>query len=89
MVKKYIRNRKVSFKNLNSSNTIILSEDKKYLYELDEVASLLWSELKIQKTEESLTKKIVSDYEIDEKTAKKDVTSFIEENVARGLLKQI
>ena len=54
---------------------------------LNETGVFLWKKLEIGATEEELVKALLSEYDVDEATAKNDVASFIGKLTEAKLLK--
>lgn len=54
---------------------------------LNETGVLLWKKLEAGATEEELVKAILSEYEVDEATAKADVSGFVNKLKEANLLK--
>lgn len=57
------------------------------LITVNEVGLFLWKILEKGTTEEELLAKTLEEYEIDEETAKRDITEFLEELKSGGILK--
>lgn len=53
---------------------------------LSESASLLWNKLQIGAEIDDLIQLLLSEYDIDEDTARKDVMEFVDELTMKGLL---
>ncbi len=49
----------------------------KAIISLNESGAFLWKQLESEKTEEELLKAFLSEYDIDETTAKNDITEFL------------
>lgn len=54
---------------------------------LNETGAFLWKQLEKPNTFDGLLKALLSEYEVDEETAKKDVTQFIDKLVEAKLVK--
>ncbi|MGD0711631.1 MAG: PqqD family protein, partial [Bacteroidales bacterium] len=52
--------------------------DMTELFTLNEVGSFIWDKIDGKNTEEDITNAITNEFDIDETTAKKDLTEFIE-----------
>ena len=52
--------------------------DSKGLFALTELAAFIWDLLPEVETEEEILQKILSEYDVDEATAGKDLTEFLE-----------
>lgn len=48
------------------------------LYALNEVASFIWDILPVVNTQEEIVKKLLDEYDIDEKTAREDCEVFLQ-----------
>lgn len=56
------------------------------LHELDETGSFIWNNMESSESVDALAEKLVKTFDIDMGTAKTDITEFIDELVAKGLL---
>lgn len=84
---------------LTRNNAILwkLIEDKVVLLDMDEaraitlndVGSHIWTALENHKTRDEIAQDISSAFDIDEKTAKKDVYSFLDEMIKKDLIREI
>ena len=54
---------------------------------LNESGAFLWSQLENEKTEQELLDALLKEYDVDEQTAREDITAFIEKLKAAELLK--
>ena len=53
--------------------------DMDEMFTLNDVASFIWEQLDDNATEKELTEKLVSEFDIDEQTASRDLKSFLSE----------
>ena len=53
---------------------------------LNQTGAFLWKKLEIGATEEELVKDIISEYQVEEEVAKKDVSAFIQRLKEKGLV---
>jgi len=53
---------------------------------LNESGAFLWNELSEDKTEDQLVSALTAEYDVDEATARKDISRFIESIKGAGLL---
>ncbi len=64
----------------------IVDAAKSELHELNGTAALIWEGLAAGRTEEALVSAIKEEFEVDEKTARADLESFVGELLKTGLL---
>lgn len=57
------------------------------LITVNEIGAFLWGKLKEETSIKELTKAILDEYEIDEVTARKDVTEFVNAFIEAGIVK--
>ncbi len=57
------------------------------IIKLNESCALLWKKLEVGATEEELVDTLLSEYEVDEKQAKEDVSAFVESLSKANLIK--
>lgn len=53
---------------------------------LNETGAFLWEQLREEKTEEELLEAVLLDYQVDEKTARRDIREFIDQAGKAGIL---
>lgn len=87
-------NRKIYIKSSVSSKLsrgkwIIIKKNDSYYRELNESAGTLWGLLQKPKTTQELIEGLISAYDIDEKSAKTDVTAFVKSYINQGLLEEV
>jgi hypothetical protein len=58
----------------------------KSIINLNGTGAFLWKKLEIGATEEELVKDIISEYQVEEEVAKKDVSAFIQRLKEKGLV---
>ena len=58
----------------------------KSIINLNKTGAFLWKKLELGATEEELVKDIISEYEVEEEIAKKDVFAFIQRLKENGLV---
>ena len=58
------------------------------MLKLNATGKLLWEKLTVGTTEETLVALLVSEYEIDEETATRDVRAFLDSLRHRGILEE-
>ena len=58
----------------------------KSIINLNGTGAFLWKKLEIGATEEELVKDIISEYQVEEEVAKKDVSAFIQRLKENGLV---
>jgi ubiquitin-protein ligase len=68
---------------------VLIEPNKKYLQELNPVASRLWSLLKTPTTTDKLIKSISKEYKINQKTATKDINDWVNGYLKKGLLTKL
>jgi oligoribonuclease (3'-5' exoribonuclease) len=85
-MKKYMQKPGLLIRPIDENRVIVMKPNESTVWEMNDVASLIWGEIKNSKTISSLVKKVVAEYDIDQKTAEQDVADFLEENVSRGLI---
>ncbi|MEK6645834.1 MAG: PqqD family protein [Candidatus Firestonebacteria bacterium] len=59
-------------------NAFIVLPEKNVLCKIDETGTFIWQQLNIPKTIEELKMAVCENFVVDEKTAYKDLTDFIE-----------
>ncbi|MBQ3816786.1 MAG: PqqD family protein [Clostridia bacterium] len=60
--------------------------DFRGLITLNETGEFLWDRLSEGKSEEEILPELISEYEVDEKTAREDIRSFIDDLEEKGFL---
>ena len=55
---------------------------------LNETGAFLWEKLKTEKSSDELVAAMLSEYDVDEKTAKEDVADFIKTLTNNGLIEE-
>ncbi|MBO5911956.1 MAG: PqqD family protein [Clostridia bacterium] len=77
-------------KNIAGTNVVVpLGENTvsfKAIITLNETGAFLWQQLESEKTPEELLKAMLSEYAVDEATAKADISEFIENLKKANLL---
>lgn len=58
------------------------------LISLTETSALIWKMIEEGSTKEQILAKILSEYDVDEKTAKKDIDEFIQTATEKGLIEE-
>ncbi|MEK7721789.1 MAG: PqqD family protein [Elusimicrobiota bacterium] len=97
MIKNFFHNlnsHKVNYMRINPSlayrriagEMFIVDASRAELHELNGPAALIWEGLASGRTTERIISSIVSEFEIDENTARTDLENFIKELLKTGLL---
>lgn len=73
---------------MGSYMLVSTSGEESTMQTLNETGAFLWSLLEEDITVESMTEKMVAEYEIDAPTAKNDIEAFIEKLRLSGLLEE-
>lgn len=73
---------------MGSYMLVSVSDEESTMQTLNETGAFLWSLLEEDTTIESMTEKMVSEYEIDAATAKSDIEAFTEKLRLSGLLEE-
>lgn len=71
------------------SGLFIVDPDKGTYSHLEGVALIIWSNLKTKKTKPALLKIITNEYEIDQRTAEKDLDEFLKQAIKLGFVETI
>lgn len=58
------------------------------LISLNETSALIWEMIEKSASKEEIVKKIISEYDIDEETAKNDMNDFIQTAIEKGLVEE-
>lgn len=82
----YIRTSSIASKKIQDT-WVIISQDGKYSYELNESAGVLWEALSKPRTTAQLEKVLRTSFECPEDAASQDITEFLDMYVSRGLVK--
>jgi len=69
-----------------AGEVFIVDASKAEMHELNGTAALIWEGLAAGKTEKAIVAAILSEYEIEEKTARADLENFVKELGKTGLL---
>lgn len=80
------RNNEILWK-LVEDKVVLLDMDEGRAIMLNEVGSHIWTTLANQKTKDELVQDVVTVFDIDEDTAKKDVFSFLNEMIKKDLIR--
>lgn len=88
MVNYYKRNSDILWK-LIEDKVVLLDMDEGRAITLNEVGSHIWTSLEGQKAQEELAQGVISAFDIDEDTAKKDTNFFLNDMIKRDLIKII
>lgn len=67
---------------------VLLEPNKKYIRQLNQTASFLWDQLSKEKTIEELVNALKAKFKVDQKQAKKDVTSWVKDYLRQGFLQK-
>ncbi len=65
--------------NINLNNTIILLSNSEGIYELNVIGSIIWENLKKNKTLDDIAKMLFNTFKIDTQTLYTDIIRFIQE----------
>jgi hypothetical protein len=68
------------------NESVLLNLDSEYYHGLDDVGTRMWQAVTQSKTLQDAYDLLLSEFEVDAATLKKDLTDFIETLVQRGLL---
>ncbi len=68
------------------NESVLLNLDSEYYHGLDDVGTHMWQVVTQSKTLQDAYDLLLSEFEVDAATLKKDLTDFIERLVQRGLL---
>jgi len=79
------KNKDLTYRIINSEAVILTHKDA-YLHTVNEIGSFIWECLNGTNTVEDVVAKVCEAFDVDEKTAVRDVTHFIEDLVKRRLL---
>lgn len=80
------RNSEILWK-LIEDKVVILDMDEGMAITLNDVGSNIWTALESHKTKEELLVNVTSAFDIDEETARKDISSFIDDMLKRDLIR--
>ena len=69
-----------------AGEVFIVDAAKAEMHELNGTAALIWEGLAAGKTEKAIVSAIMSEFEIEEKTARADLENFVKELGKTGLL---
>lgn len=64
----------------------VVAIDQQALIELNEVGTFVWESLRAPMSHEALTEAVVAHFEVDEETALRDVSTFLDVLVSRGVV---
>lgn len=67
----------------------LLEKDRKNIRELNDVAGLIWELIEVPVSVEIVLNRVVEEFEINLKTAKENVETFIENYVKEGFIKRV
>lgn len=84
----YIRNKEISYKKIGN-NYYLIARNNPFAYVLNETGSLIWKQLRTPKSADDLVRALVSEYDVSEKTAYKDVSVFIKQFLKQKFINQI
>jgi len=65
---------------------VIFTPEDSMIHSLNEVGTRIWELLEQEKTIEDIVKVICQEYEVEEKEAEQDITKFINELHAKGIV---
>lgn len=68
--------------------TVMMSIERGEYYGLDGIGPFLWEQLAEPASLEELCRRVLREYEIDETTCRADVSAFIEDLIAKGVLRR-
>jgi len=80
------RNNEILWK-LIEDKVVLLDMDEGRAITLNEVGSHIWTSLEKEKTNDELVQDVTSAFDIDEKTARKDTTAFLDDMLKRDLIR--
>ena len=80
------RNNEILWK-LIEDKVVLLDMDEGRAITLNEVGSHIWTALEKEKTNDELVQDVTSAFDIDEKTARNDVYSFLDDMLKRDLIR--
>lgn len=80
------RNNDILWK-LIDGKVVLLDMDEAMAMTLNDVGSHIWMALERQKTHDELVQDVVTAFEVDENTAKKDTHSFLNEMIKKDLIR--
>ena len=80
------RNNEILWK-LIEDKVVLLDMDEGRAITLNEVGSHIWTSLEKEKTNDELVLDVVTAFNIDEDTAKKDTHSFLDEMLKKDLIR--
>jgi len=72
-----------------AGEVFIVDAAKAEMHELNGTAALIWEGLAAGKTEKAIVSAIMSEFEIEEKTARADFADFVKELEKAGLLSSV
>lgn len=79
-------NPKLAWRKLGEQTIVLELGERRYLHELNEIASSIWHQLDGQKSLEQIAGSIVEEYEIDYPRARADTDEFLDELHRQGLI---
>ena len=85
MTRKLARNPDLPYQKVLEEVLIVAPRDRR-LHRLNEVASYIWMSLDRPRTADELARLVSREFDIDEKTARKDVKAFVSELKKKDLL---
>lgn len=86
MAEVVVRNNEILWK-LVEDKVVLLDMDEGRAIMLNEVGSHIWTTLANQKTKDELVQDVITAFDIDEDTAKKDTHSFLNEMIKKDLIR--
>lgn len=88
MAKGLTRNSEILWR-IIEDKVVLLDMDEARTIILNEVGSCIWIELEAEKEINELIIKVTAGFDIDEETARKDVSTFIDDMIKRDLIKVV
>ncbi|MHC4607727.1 MAG: PqqD family protein [Planctomycetota bacterium] len=68
---------------------LIVAPHERNVHRLNDVAARIWTELERPRTLEQLVSAVTKEFDVDPKTAKKDVRLFLKELKGKGLVRAV
>lgn len=81
----FIQSESVTYEKIGN-NLLILHPKNAQAYECNEIVSIMWDFIKIEKNEDEIVFYLLENYEVQEKELRSDISAALNEMISKGLV---